>query len=789
MALTQTQVSQLYVAIFNRASEGDGNTYWQNTGLSFEDTATEMLNTADAQTYFGSSLDTDQAFVEHIYLNTFNKTYADDAEGIDFWVLALQTYSRGYVVSEIVTAATAAENAGDAQDQFLNRVAVSNYTAETLATVPSDYATSLAFDGDLVVTNDAATVTSAEASVDAIVAAGEELTLADAFANLATAETAVDDFLATLELDTNDDGDIDVALGDAVAADVATDLATAVTAYDTLATTDVENDSAALTAAKVAVYEQTLNEALTTAETALAEAQADAADLLAAYDAAVAADAAEFAAKDAIVEAYTSNTRSSADEAASATFVGAMLSYSSDITAAEASDDAGGDDDLYVVDSSSTGYDMYPNDYFGITSTTLGGSVELASYDADTDRVELTDVYTELGYATDTTDETELAEIALFLEYQSLDALTVAVAQANSVFDAYNAIIALEEATAAAEYTLGFLDIDTDADDELALVGAGFTATTPADADAPTEAEIAAEIAALEAEVTTTEAIATATLAAQTAAETAYETAEGYPVTIAADGTATINDGAVKALLEVNAGVVSAAAAYTSVSDLTSLIATVQARLDADTANTAADTALTDFNTLVTAFDTANDNNPLTDGLDALETAVTDAQADLDDWADAVANLAEAQANDDALTALQDAVTAAEDAFGDNDFGTPNDVDAVSEFGTAENDLFVAGTTDSSIYSFNLLGDDLLYVGTDVTYNSTEIGAGADQTLLADAGDVAVLEFFLEQNGADTDVIIETKAYGSETTDYTTITLVGVDVADLTVADGIISVA
>lgn len=30
MALTQEQVSQLYVAIFNRASEGEGNEYWQD---------------------------------------------------------------------------------------------------------------------------------------------------------------------------------------------------------------------------------------------------------------------------------------------------------------------------------------------------------------------------------------------------------------------------------------------------------------------------------------------------------------------------------------------------------------------------------------------------------------------------------------------------------------------------------------------------------------------------------------------------------------------------------------
>jgi len=168
MALTKTQVSELYVAIFNRASEGNGNTFWQ-TSDDAATAATAMLATPDAQSYFGSSLDSDQAFIEHIYLNTLNKTNADDAAGITFWVdLLTGGQSRGEVVTGIIEAAQDPVNAGAAQDQFNNRVAVSDYTADTLAGVPADYATSLAFDGALVVTDDAATVTAAEAAVDAI---------------------------------------------------------------------------------------------------------------------------------------------------------------------------------------------------------------------------------------------------------------------------------------------------------------------------------------------------------------------------------------------------------------------------------------------------------------------------------------------------------------------------------------------------------------------------------------------------------------------------------------------
>jgi hypothetical protein len=62
MALTQTQVSQLYVAIFNRASEGAGNTYWQSS-TDMATCANDMLATPDAQTYFGTSLNTNQAFI------------------------------------------------------------------------------------------------------------------------------------------------------------------------------------------------------------------------------------------------------------------------------------------------------------------------------------------------------------------------------------------------------------------------------------------------------------------------------------------------------------------------------------------------------------------------------------------------------------------------------------------------------------------------------------------------------------------------------------------------------
>lgn len=170
MALTTTQVSELYVAIFNRASEMDGNAFWAAKSLTAAEIADAMLATSDATTYFGTSIDTNQAFIEHIYLNTLNKTYAQDTAGVDYWVGLLNAgATRGEVVAGLVTAAQDAANAGDAQDQFNNRVAVSDYTAATLATAPADYATSTSFSSGLTVTKDSATVTTAKASVDTIV--------------------------------------------------------------------------------------------------------------------------------------------------------------------------------------------------------------------------------------------------------------------------------------------------------------------------------------------------------------------------------------------------------------------------------------------------------------------------------------------------------------------------------------------------------------------------------------------------------------------------------------------
>lgn len=146
----------------------------------------------------------------------------------------------------------------------------------------------------------------------------------------------------------------------------------------------------------------------------------------------------------------------------------------------------------------------------------------------------------------------------------------------------------------------------------------------------------------------------------------------------------------------------------------------------------------------------------------ALEKAVTDADAKLDAFA---------TANTDKVT-LHAETTA-----------------AVSATGTAKQDVFfftskIATTNDGTIASFG--SGDSIVLGNSVSYNN-----GALTT-----GDNNKLEFFLVQKGSDVQLVVETEAYGSSDavttaasgTDHAAvITLTGVNVADLTVNNGIVS--
>ena len=178
--LNQTQVSQLYVSIFGRASEGEGNAYWQSQP-DMATAAAAMLDTVAARNYFGANLNTNQAFIEHIYLNTLNKTISDDFDGISYWVNMLNAgTSRGEAVAALVGVikeyAPGAQyyNPNDAATvaaykQFTNRVEISNYMADYVWDTPGDWQTSTSFNHGLVVTDNPSTVYAAMVVVNSFI--------------------------------------------------------------------------------------------------------------------------------------------------------------------------------------------------------------------------------------------------------------------------------------------------------------------------------------------------------------------------------------------------------------------------------------------------------------------------------------------------------------------------------------------------------------------------------------------------------------------------------------------
>jgi hypothetical protein len=177
--LTKREVSQLYVSIFGRASEGEGNAYWQSWP-DMVSAANDMLRTDAAENYFGANLNTNQSFIEHIYLNTLNKTISDDFDGISYWVNMLDTgTTRGQAVVKLVDAINDYAPGGPyydpddiatvvAYNQFTHRVEISNYMADNVYTTPNDWETSTSFSHGLIVTDDPATFFAATAIVESL---------------------------------------------------------------------------------------------------------------------------------------------------------------------------------------------------------------------------------------------------------------------------------------------------------------------------------------------------------------------------------------------------------------------------------------------------------------------------------------------------------------------------------------------------------------------------------------------------------------------------------------------
>ncbi len=724
---------QMYVAYYGRPADQAGLDFWAEQF--------DMTDDLDAAlTAFGDSAEYTAAFeffnTTGLVTNLFRQMFGHDPDeaGLAFYVdrldsgaATLASIAKQIADGATGTDATALANKVDVAADFTAAVTAAEavYDADSIAAVQAILA---------AVDDTAASVTDAADEIaDFTDANPAAFVLTDALADLSAAEAAVAAFLVTADGDddaTTSATEAEVNAASNTALDVVDDTIAAATAaadddYLTAATTAGQE---AVAAALLATAEATLAADLVTAQAALDAANEAVADVdglagaVATWQAATAAkaatDAAEVAAlADALGEEVTYETNSGDTVTGSA---------SAD-TAITALND--GTDDLIVTvsgalafndDYNGTGDAVTEADFPGVTALLAAASAHNAAVAA--------------GAAADTALATALDVI------ENLQAAEDALTELEDVYDAVQ-----------------FVDIAT--------------------ADAPTDAEMAAEQASADAAVLELIADLEA-LTFDTDDTTSLAAIDA--VLDAVDGDLATGGGLISAGELAEANTAADAAAGGTISDQDDMdlaIAAVVAEL------TDGDSGAVDefFEDLVDTYNTAATDTTLMDAVVTATSDVESAASDIEDLAEEVALADAAIAAEAALEVLTDAVDDAEAVFTAAEVAVPETLDSAVKAATSGDDIFLAGSIDSQILSFGLLGDDILSIGSGYTLN-----AGDSAT----DGDDAVLEVFVTASGADTIIQVETSVFGSNAAspEMIEITLTGVASTDVTVgADGIIT--
>jgi hypothetical protein len=169
MAITlqmRTEVAQLYVALFGRAPDGEGLSFWtqlRGQGKTMAEVADVMFATAPARVYYPGYF-TNPEIITSFYVNVLGRQ--PDAEGKTFWTAKLDAPGAtfGSVISEMIY--TVQNYSGtnvdskNSHDLFVNRVAVAQYYGEHNGGIAGSTQV-LA-----VVTKDPATVTASKTAID-----------------------------------------------------------------------------------------------------------------------------------------------------------------------------------------------------------------------------------------------------------------------------------------------------------------------------------------------------------------------------------------------------------------------------------------------------------------------------------------------------------------------------------------------------------------------------------------------------------------------------------------------
>lgn len=353
--------------------------------------------------------------------------------------------------------------------------------------------------------------------------------------------------------------------------------------------------------------------------------------------------------------------------------------------------------------------------------------------------------------------------------------LTAFVAAANDLAAANAEVMATQEAATLAQLRVEMIDVEAGA---LTATTFDFSITEPAAATGiPTYNEVVNELSAL----------TSASVTADARVAAADPESAGYPALVTAANNArtalTEFKGDITAFIGNNDTLLADAVEQAEQGTLglaTADVAEVPglaAAIAAATPTPAQLILLADNEALVNRFEAAQTDAASevmavrvkalgTEGAQAAIDALTEARADLED----------AQAVVKEMESLQKAVADAVAEFTAEDYAAPITLGA-SGFGTTDADIFVAGTVNSTVTNFGRSGDDVLYVGAGFTLNKGALSTGND----------SAMEVFFTQNGNNAVITIETKAYGSDSGDVQTVTLTGVNIADLTFDDGIIT--
>lgn len=746
MAIVATHVAavqELYVAYFGRPADPAGLDYWTNIVEAQGSTAAVSATFAESDEYQDAFEGmTNTQIVNQIYLNMFGREA--EATGRDYWVKLLD---EGKITVDNIVADVAKAAVGTDGEAVENKVAaataftaaldteaeVAGYAGEDALALAKAFIKGVTDDASLT----AATAPAAlNATVAAVVAAGTDFTLEGAMAAYSAAVEAKSAVLADLaedeavaeQLETNG------VTGTATDAQILKAIADIDAAGDTGINGFITGFSGLTTAQQSARISSlqadnaaTLRTQTTTLNTRTTAVEA-VDNLAAAYDSYKAAGEAEEAAQTA------ADLADAAETAAVRNFEVLAKGTVSEAGGTYTFTGAAGAKDVFSLNAAGTAYVLES----GVTEANYAGvTAALAAVNASlTADLALTEAQTDLTNATtgvdilDSADKgVNLAAVAKTFAFTTLG---------TDVLPTYEQILAEEE----------FFDNQIDALNA-AVGGAGYKAAID---------QLSIDVDAIIADAAGTSAqLATVLKAAQDA-----KVLTAAQVKVVTDAYAADKTTADEALDSVNWIVKKAAF------------------------DGAVQTLLT--NELTTEAGIGNLISGLT-GLEAAENAIEGTNTSIANFAAAVEAYNAAQALNGSVAAADAAIAAAVKVFTTEGFVAPVTLSAAVTLSTANDDLFLVGSSNVSLRNFGSQGDDVLYVGNGLTYNDTEIGSGTGQTALKAAGDDSVLEFFLEQVSNGVRVIVEGQAFGSTSgTDTTVITLVGVDLEDLVIENGFITV-